>query len=220
MKVDSARLDIARGLLSIGAVKLSPHEPFIYASGLKGPIYCDNRLILSHVKIRNLVIDSFLDIIKQNQLSYDLIGGIATAGIPHAAFVAERLQRPMVYIRPKPKGHGMKNQVEGDYRPLEKVLLFEDLVNLGSSLVDAMKGITEAKLSCADCFCVVTYQMPEANEKLRSLNIKLWSLTDFDSITKAALELRQIDEEGMLLLKNWHSDPKKWSDSIGSLSNL
>lgn len=216
MKMDSASMDIARGLLSIGAVKLSPHEPFVYASGLKGPIYCDNRLILSHVKLRNLVIESFLEIIKQNQLSFDLIGGIATAGIPHAAFVAERLQRPMVYVRPKPKGHGKKNQVEGDFKAGEKVLLFEDLVNQGSSLVDAMNGITEAKLSCADCFSVVTYQMPEANEKLRSLNIKLWSLTDFDHILKAALELKQIDEEGLHLLKNWHSDPKKWSESIRS----
>lgn len=208
------KMDIARGLIGIGAVKLSPTKPFVYASGLSGPIYCDNRLILSDLNLREKVIAGFLEIIQQKKLSYDLLCGIATAGIPHAAFVADRLKKPMVYVRPKAKEHGKKNQVEGAYRAHEQVLLFEDLVNQGASLMDAMKGIIEAGLTCRDCLCVVDYQMPEAAERLKKLSINLWSLTDFSSLISSALELNLIDDEGLQLLEKWHSDPKKWSDAF------
>ncbi len=208
------KMDIARGLLSLGAVKLSPLEPFVYASGLKGPIYCDNRLVLSHVEFREKIISSFIDVLQQNKIHYDLIGGIATAGIPHAAFIADRLKEPMVYVRPKPKGHGKKNQVEGAFKPNQKVVLFEDLVNQGSSLADAMAGLQQAELLCDHCLCIVDYEMPEAKKQLQALGIKLWALTDFTSMVKSALEMKIIDEEGERLLLNWHSDPKKWSDSV------
>ena len=207
------KMDIARGLIQIGAVKLSPMQPFLYASGLRGPIYCDNRMVLSHVDFRQQVIEAFLSVIKQNNLEFDLIGGIATAGIPHAAFVSDRLKKPMVYVRPKAKDHGKKNQVEGYYLPQQKVLLFEDLINQGSSLVDAMSGLQLAELQCADCLCIVDYEMGSAHEKAKSLSINLWSLTDFTTIISCALELKLIDDEGKRLLKQWHSDPKKWSDT-------
>lgn len=208
------KMDIARELILIGAVKLSPQKPFVYASGLKGPVYCDNRLVLSHVQLRDKVIDGFLSLIKQNHLEFDLIGGIATAGIPHASFVSDRLKRPMVYVRPKAKEHGKKNQVEGAYKPGQKVLLFEDLINQGSSLIDAVNGLQHAELTCSDCLCIVDYQMPGAREKAKSLSINLLSLTDFNSLATSALELKLIDDEGLSLLRNWHSDPKKWSDMI------
>lgn len=206
--------DIARGLIGIGAVKFSPNKPFLYASGLSGPIYCDNRLILSDLNLREKVIAGFLEIIKKNNLSYDLLCGIATAGIPHAAFIADRLKKPMVYVRPKAKDHGKKNQVEGAYRAHEQVLLFEDLVNQGASLMDAMTGLNEAQLTCRDCLCVVDYQMPEAADRLKKLSLNLWSLTDFSSLISSASELNLIDDEGLQLLKKWHSDPKKWSDAF------
>lgn len=210
------KMDMARELIGIGAVKFSPQKPFVYASGLLGPIYCDNRLVLSRVQLREKIIESFLSVIQNHDLNFDLIGGIATAGIPHAAFVADRLKKPMVYVRPKAKEHGQKNQVEGAYRPHERVLLFEDLINQGASLVDAMKGLAQAQLHCRDCLCIVDYQMPEAMERLRGLSINLWSLTDFFSLATSALELKLIDEEGLRLLKNWHSDPKKWSASVSA----
>lgn len=205
------KMDIARNLINLGAVKFSPQNPFSYASGLKGPIYCDNRIILSHTEFRDQVIESFIKVIKQNQLEYDLLGGIATAGIPHAAIVADRLKKPMVYVRPKAKEHGRKNQVEGDYKPHQKVILFEDLVNQGASLVDAMAGVTSAELECDACLCVVDYEMQSAKERLNDLSIKLFSLTDFTSLTKQAFELNLIDLEGLNLLKEWHADPKAWS---------
>ena len=204
-------MDIAKNLIHLGAVKFSPHAPFSYASGLKGPIYCDNRIILSHVEFRDQVIKSFIDLIKQNSLSFDLLCGIATAGIPHAAFVADRLNQPMIYVRPKAKDHGRKNQVEGDYRSGQKVLLFEDLINQGASLEESMAGLTASELKCHACLCVVDYEMPVAHQRLKDLSIQLFALTDFTSLTKAAFELNLINQDGLSLLQEWHADPKAWS---------
>lgn len=210
------KLEIAKKLLTLGAVKFSPTNPFTYASGLKGPIYCDNRLILSHVEFRETVILKFLEIIKEQSLKFDLVGGIATAGIPHAAFVADRLKAPMVYVRPKAKEHGRKNQVEGDYQSGQSVLLFEDLVNQGSSLVDAMAGLTTSELQCQSCLCVVDYQMQSAQIKIRELGLNLYSLTDFASLISGAHELNLIDKNGIELLEEWHTDPKTWSARFSS----
>lgn len=205
------KMDIARELIKKGCVKFSPQNPFTYASGLKGPIYCDNRLILSHVDFREKIIQSFLDIIIKYSLQFDLIGGIATAGIPHAAFIADRLKVPMVYVRPKAKEHGKKNQVEGDYHPNQSVILVEDLVNQGSSLADAMTGVIDAGLNSSQCLCIVDYQMGAALKRLNDLSLSLYSLTDFDHLILAAFELKFIDTDGKKLLTDWHTDPKEWS---------
>lgn len=205
------KLDIAKALIQKGCVKLSPETPFTYASGLKGPIYCDNRLILGHVGFRDQIIGAFIETIKTHKLDFDLVGGIATAGIPHAAMIADRLEAPMVYVRPKPKEHGKKNQVEGDYKSNQSVILVEDLVNQGSSLADAMMGVRGAGLISTHCLCIVDYQMPEAVRRMKELSMSLYSLTDFDHILEAALELKFIDSSGKKLLMDWHADPKGWS---------
>lgn len=205
------KMEIAKALIKNGCVKLSPHNPFVYASGLKGPIYCDNRLILSHVEFRDKVISAFLETFKKHSLKADLVGGIATAGIPHAAFIADRLKMPMIYVRPKPKEHGKKNQVEGDFRPNQSVILIEDLVNQGSSLVDAMCGIKTAGLNSSQCLCIVDYQMEEAKKRLEELSLSLYSLTDFKYLVEAALEINFINAEGKKLLNDWHANPKEWS---------
>ena len=205
------KMDIARGLIEKGCVKLSPKDPFTYASGLKGPVYCDNRLILSHVDFREKIILAFLEMIKGHSLQFDLIGGIATAGIPHAAFIADRLKCPMVYVRPKAKEHGKKNQVEGYYQPNQSVLLVEDLINKGASLADAMWGIKNAGLVTTHCLSIVDYQMQEAKKRLNELSLTLYSLTDFDHLVEASFELKLIDNEGRKLLIDWQTDPKEWS---------
>lgn len=202
---------IAEFLLTLKAVKFSPETPFQYASGLKGPIYCDNRMLLSHVDKRDQVIAAFLDLIKTKNLNFDIVGGIATAGIPHAAFIADRMKKPMVYVRPKPKGHGKMNQVEGDYKAGQQVLLFEDLVNQGSSLEEAITGTKNANLIVTDCICIVDYEMKESKRRLLDLNLKLHSLTNFSVLVDTALELKLINETGKSELLNWHSDPVAWS---------
>ena len=206
------KLDIAKALINKGCVKFSPDRPFTYASGLKGPIYCDNRLILSHVDFRNQVIDAFVEVIKKHAINFDFIGGIATAGIPHAAIISDRLGAPMVYVRPKPKEHGQKNQVEGDYRPGQSVLLVEDLVNQGSSLADAVYGIQTAGLISTHCLCVVDYQMAESKKRLNELALNLYALTDFDHLVEAACQLKFVITDGKKLLMDWHIDPKGWSN--------
>lgn len=205
------KMEVARGLIRENCVKFAPHNPFTYASGLKGPIYCDNRLILSHVDFRDKIVQSFLKVIEENFLQFDFVGGVATAGIPHAAFIADRLRRPMIYIRPKPKDHGQKNQVEGDYLPGQSVLLIEDLVNQGSSLVLAKQGLEQAGLISTQCLSIVDYQMRQASDKLNELSLTLFSLTDFEHLVNAALELQFIDLDGKKLLMDWHADPKEWS---------
>lgn len=205
------KLDVAKALINKGCVKFSPKEPFTYASGLKGPIYCDNRLILSHVDFRNQIIKSFIEVIKTHSLQFDLVGGIATAGIPHAAMIADRLEAPMVYVRPKAKEHGKKNQVEGDYKPNQSVILVEDLVNQGSSLAEAMFGVHAAGLTSSQCLCIVDYQMAESRKRLKELSLNLYPLTDFEHLVEAAIELRFINFDDKKLLMDWHDDPKEWS---------
>jgi orotate phosphoribosyltransferase len=208
------KMDIARGLIENGCVRLKPLTPFVYASGLKGPIYCDNRLILSQVQFREKIIHSFLEVIKNQSLKFDLIGGIATAGIPHAAFIADRLKMPMIYVRPKAKEHGKKNQVEGDYRPNQSVILVEDLVNQGSSLIDAVSGLKEAGLNTSQCLSIVDYQMEVATKRLEELSMSLYSLTDFEHLVEAAFELKFINSEERNLLIDWQLNPKEWSKSF------
>jgi orotate phosphoribosyltransferase len=166
---------------------------------------------LGHVHFRDQIIDAFLDVIKNGHLRFDLVGGIATAGIPHAAFIADRMKMPMVYIRPKAKEHGKKNQVEGSYALGQSLVLIEYLVNQGSSLGDALNGVKDAGLNSSQCLCIVDYQMPEAKKRLDELSLTLHSLTDFDHLLQAALELKFIDLNGKKLLTDWHNDPKEWS---------
>lgn len=199
----------AHALLKLGAVKLSPQNPFLYASGLKGPMYCDNRALLSHPVSRNLIIDGLIHL--QNGLDYNQLAGLATAGIPHAAMMADRLKKPMCYVRSKPKEHGRGNQVEGDVSPGETVLMIEDLVNQGSSLRDAVNGVRKADLKVVDCLCIVNYQMPKAKSTCEELEIKLHSLVTFEDLIQAALELNVVTNADILTLKNWHNDPEAWS---------
>lgn len=199
----------AEALLQLGAVKLAPNNPFLYASGLRGPMYCDNRALLSHPDARNLIIEGLIEL--QSDIDYQQLAGLATAGIPHAAMMADRLNRPMCYVRSKPKDHGKGNQVEGDVLPGEKVLMVEDLVNQGSSLKDAVGGVRKAGLVVTDCLCIVNYQMPKAQTVCEELGIQLHSLVNFDQLIETAFALKVISDTDILALKNWHNDPEAWS---------
>lgn len=203
--------EIALNLIKLGAVKFSLKKPFLYASGLFGPIYCDNRLILSCVTFREKIITSFINIMEEEKFRFDHLGGIATAGIPYAAFIAERLKKSMVYIRPAKKEHGKKNQVEGLYKPYEKILLFEDLVNQGESLINSLNGLKDANLLFEACLCIVDYEMKGVREKLKKQGVQLFSLTNFTLLMNKALELNLIEKDEMESLRNWHDNPKDWT---------
>jgi orotate phosphoribosyltransferase len=198
---------IAKMLLSLGCLKISPKEPFLYASGLKGPIYCDNRKILSHVQERREVIGCFLQRIKESGIECDRVAGLATGGIPYAAWIAEELGLPMLYVRGKAKEHGKKSQIEGEYKSGDRIILIEDLVNQGSSLKNAVMALDAHGVKPVACFSIVNYNMIVVDDLIKDLGLSLFSLTDFFSIIRVA----SLDREDRLILEKWHGDPKHWS---------
>lgn len=204
--------ETAKILLEIGAVEVSPSKPFHYASGLQGPIYCDNRKLLSYPKQRKQIAEYFVDKINSLGLEFDQLAGLATAGIPHAAFIAQLMDKPMVYIRSKPKAHGRRNQVEGDAKPGQKLLLIEDLINQGASLNEALLGVKEAELTPVSCMAIVSYQTKNAESVSKEWNLSLYSLTNFDALCDQALTMGKINENEKALLHSWREDPKDWSD--------
>lgn len=204
---------IAHLLVKIECLKLSPSDPFSYASGLKGPLYCDNRKALGYVEERGQIVSAFIDKIKEWGKDFDAVCGLATAGIPHAAFIADVLKKPMIYVRSRPKAHGKGNQVEGHFEAGQKIIMIEDLVNQGKSLGEALEGVRNAGLNPLACFCIVDYQMVAAKEVISSNQLDLISLTNFDSILKSSLEQGFISEEEGKLLVDWQRDPANWQNT-------
>lgn len=207
----SVEKKIAKLLIELGCVELSPSKPFSYASGLKGPIYCDNRKVLSHPKARNEVMEAFTQRLSDSGWDYDCVAGLATAGIPHAALIAHHLECPMSYVRSKPKGHGKRNQVEGDVQPGQSMVLVEDLVNQGASLNEALLGVEDADLRVSGCLAIVHYQMPAAESVIERWNLNFEYLTNFESLCLAALEMGRVQQNELDLLRSWQSDPVAWS---------
>ena len=207
-------LQVAHLLLEKGCLALSPQEPFTYASGLKGPMYCDNRKILSYPDARRQIVEAFSKLVKKEGIDFDSYAGLATAGIPHAALLAHLDEKPMVYVRSKPKSHGKRQQVEGAFKEGETLLLVEDLINQGASLHEAMLGVDDAGLKVAACLAIVHYDTEKAKKVLEEWNLKLLCLTDISSIITAAEEKGLIDQEGALAMKKWHEDPVAWSNNF------
>ena len=195
--------EIAAILLDLGCVELSVSKPFQYASGLKGPIYCDNRKILSHPKERKKVISAFTERLNAKGWGYDHIAGLATAGIAHAALMAQDLEASMIYVRSKPKSHGKRQQLEGDFRQGESLVLVEDLVNQGASLNEALEGVKDAGLSTTGCLSIVHYQMPAATQVIDRCKLDFEYLTDFGHLCDVALEKGLIKPGEIELLRSW-----------------
>lgn len=207
----------ARILFEINAVVLSPGAPFTYASGLKGPIYCDNRTLLTHVLEREKIIAGL--VAEANIINFDCLAGLATAGIPHASMMAVSMKKPMCYVRSKPKEHGKGNQVEGSPAPQSKLLLIEDLVNQGSSLKDAVLGVRRSGFAVDRCLAIVNYETTKAKEVLQELNVNLSALVTFTDLINCAQELGRISSADILTLKEWQLDPVKWSESRSEKSH-
>lgn len=203
---------VARLLLNMNCVELSPDNPFQYASGLKGPIYCDNRLMLGHPVERKQIVELLIQLTKKIQTHHqiDQIGGLATAGIPHASFIAHELNKPLLYVRGKGKDHGKKNQIEGFYKKGQNVLLVEDLVNQASSLEDAILALREVGLKVEHCICIMTYQTKKSIEIAKNLGVTIHTLTDIFSLINIAKQDGHIDESGVALLESWQKDPANW----------
>lgn len=205
--------DVAKILLESNCLKLSPENPFTYASGLKGPIYCDNRLLLGNPVARKAICSFLKDFINEKitERNWDVHGilGMATGAIAMGAWVSNDLDLPFGYIRSSAKGHGKGKLVEGISAFKGSYLVVEDLVNQGSSLKKGLSTLTK-DIDFGGCFCIVNYGFPKAKENLEELGIDLFSLTNFESLIQAGIELGSLNHKSVEALKTWHQDPENW----------
>lgn len=203
---------IAGNLLDIGAVALRPYQPFTWTSGIKSPIYCDNRLTMSYPEIRDLIADSFAALIRESYPEAEVIAGTATAGIPHAAFTAQKLGLPMAYIRDKAKGHGKENQIEGLIKPGQKVVVIEDLISTGGSSLKAALAVREAGAEPLAVLAIFSYQLDKAVNAFAEAGIPLQTLSNYAALIDVAVERGDIKPEDLELLKSWRQDPASFGN--------
>ena len=202
---------IAEKLLQINAIKLSIHEPFTWASGWKSPIYCDNRKILSFPFIRDFIKSEMCNVIFQSFADADMIAGVATAGIPWGAMAADQLKLPYIYVRPKPKEHGLGNQIEGFYEAGKRVVVVEDLISTGKSSLQVVDVLKNAGLQIEGMVSIFNYGFEEAKKAFENYQLKVSSLTDYVSLVALAIDKHQISESEQKALLNWREDPAHWN---------
>jgi orotate phosphoribosyltransferase len=202
---------IAEKLLKINAVALKPNEPFTWTSGLRSPIYCDNRLTLSYPEVRKEIAQGLQSIILEEFSDADVIAGTATAGIPHAAWVSELLNLPMCYVRSKAKGHGKGNQIEGKVEAGQKVVVVEDLISTGGSVITAVQALREAGCEVLGVVSIFTYGLDKGREAFAQEEIQSESLTDFANLVEVAIEKGYISKDDQESLLSWSKSPSEWS---------
>lgn len=201
---------VAEELLKIKAVFLSPNEPFTWASGIKSPIYCDNRLTMSYPAVRKAIAKGLAEKIKLNYPDVEVIAGTATAGIAHAAWVADILDLPMVYIRSKAKDHGKGNQIEGQITPGQKMVVIEDLISTGGSVLEACQAAKREGAEVLGIAAIFTYELPKGTANFEASQIPLVTLTNYSTLLETALEAAYIQKEDLTLLNSWKQDPENW----------
>lgn len=198
---------VAKGLLSIGAVFLRPDEPFTWASGIKSPIYCDNRLTLTAPEVRTLIETSIAEKVKELYPDCEVLMGTSTAGIAHAAITAHMLDMPMGYVRSGAKDHGRQNQIEGKLLPGQKVVVIEDLISTGGSVLEVVDVLREAGAEVLGVVSIFTYGMQKGLDRMAAANVVNTSLTDFDTVCEVAAEIGYIKAEDIERLKKFRANP-------------
>lgn len=204
--------EIAKDLLKIESIKINLDKPFIWASGWKSPIYCDNRLSLSYPKTRDLVKNSLAKLIKEKFAGVEAIAGVATAGIPQGALVADELGIPFIYVRSKSKAHGLENQVEGLVKAGQKVVILEDLISTGASSLQAAEAIRAAGMEVLGMTAIFSYGFPLSEENFKAHNTTLWYLSDYQTMIDLGIENGTIKDEQLATLKAWRSNPALWGE--------
>ena len=205
--------EVARYLLEIGAVRLSPSDPFTWASGLRSPIYCDNRMVLSYPQIRTKIKKAFGDISHQFS-SFDLVAGVATAGIAHGALLADELGLPFIYVRSKAKKHGRQNQIEGSYTEGSTCLVVEDLISTGGSALQALDALKENNLQVAGVVAIFTYMFGQAKERFEAADCAYKTLSNYNALIDVITETGHMSDEEINSLRIWNSDPEGWSKNF------
>ncbi len=194
--------DVAQRLLQIKAIQLNTENPFVWSSGIESPIYCDNRMVLSHVPVRNAIIDYFKESSSAFE-PFDGVAGVATAGIPHGMLLADRLDLPFIYVRSKAKGHGKKNQIEGKLEANHSYLVIEDLISTGGSSLKAVEAIREAGASVRGVMAIFSYGFPRATKAFEAANCPFSTLSNFETLIQEAVAQNYIKEKDIHTLLDW-----------------
>jgi len=209
MNTDPAA-NLAKYLLEVKAVKISPDEPFTWTSGLRSPIYCDNRILLSYPEIRTFIKSQLAASAKALFPEADSVSGVATAGIAHGALLADLLGLPFSYVRPEPKKHGLKNQIEGRLESGTRVLVVEDLISTGKSSLAAAQALQDAGVEICGMLALFSYNFPETGEKFKQAGIRLHTLCDLDRLLPVAAEIGYLDPEKLEHIRRFISAPATW----------
>lgn len=204
--------EIAAHLLDIKAVYLQPEAPFTWASGIQSPIYTDNRVTLSYPDTRTLIENGFVEKIKEAFPEVEVIAGTATAGIPHGAIIADRMNLPFAYIRSKPKDHGAGNQVEGRIVKGQKMVVIEDLISTGGSVLDAVAAAEREGADVLGVVAIFTYELPKAEANFEQAGVKLVTLSNYSELIKVAKVQGYINADGLTLLKKFKENQETWQD--------
>ncbi|BDG48109.1 orotate phosphoribosyltransferase [Parageobacillus sp. KH3-4] len=202
--------EIATHLLRIGAVSLEPSAPFTWSSGLKSPIYCDNRLTLAYPHVRSAIADGLVKLIRAHFSDVEAIAGTATAGIPHAAWVSERMNLPMCYVRSQAKGHGKGKQIEGKVETGQKIVVVEDLISTGGSSLNAVHALKEAGCDVLGVAAIFTYGLEKAKQAFAENNVEVHTLTDYDTLIEIAFGIGAVTEQDLATLREWRENPEEW----------
>ena len=213
MNEQETSMALASFLLQIKAIKLNPANPFTWASGLKSPIYCDNRVTLSYPQVRTFIREGFVKMCLDKFGKPDVIAGVATGGIPQGALVAQELGLPFVYVRSEKKSHGMNNQVEGIINSGQSVVIIEDLVSTGKSSLNAVEALREKGAVIKGMLAIFTYGMEIATENFKNNKCELFTLTNYNALIQKAAEERYIREDDLASLLEWKNNPQAWSDA-------
>ncbi len=208
--MDNLKKDFAQRLLAIKAIKLQPNNPFTWASGWKSPFYCDNRKTLSYPELRNYVKLELTHAILEHFPDVEAVAGVATGAIPQGALVADALHLPFVYVRSKPKDHGLENLIEGELKPGAKVVVVEDLISTGGSSLKAVEAIRRNGSEVVGMVASYTYGFPVAKKAFEEAGVTLVTLTDYEHVVAIARETGYIAESDIQLLDDWRKDPANW----------
>ena len=197
-------------LLKLKAIKLSPNDPFTWASGWKSPIYCDNRVLLSDPNSRDIIANYFAEIIKQKYKSVEVIAGVATGAIGIGILVAQKLNLPFIYVRPEAKKHGRKNQIEGKILENQKIVVIEDLISTGKSSLNAVRALKESNLEVLGMVAIFTYGFKVSKENFHENKVELFTLSNYNELVKKAIEINYISHKESETLKKWNDNPENW----------
>ena len=210
--MENLEKNIAQLLLQIKAIKLQPANPFTWASGWKSPIYCDNRKTLSYPKVRNEIRDAFVTLIKEKYGTPDVIAGVATGAIAIGVLVAEAMGLPFIYVRPKPKEHGLGNMIEGEISEGKKVVVIEDLISTGKSSLNAVEALNKANVEVLGMVAIFTYGFKLAEQNFTEAQVKLHTLSNYGRLVQKALEIGYVEESELEILEQWRIDPGNWGE--------